>query len=413
LLWATGRAVAGTGLLLLVLFTLYRVHRVVARRLLSAAEAGLERTGVGKDTELGRTSWLFDLVRRIARLFALGLCLLAIYTWLTFVLQQFPITRPWGEALGGYLLATVKRLGWSAVTAMPGLFTVVLIFLVTRIVVRIATLLFDAIQQGRLPVAGLHGPRVTTTRRLVTTLLWLFAVVVAYPYLPGSNTDAFKGVSVFVGLVVSLGSTGVVNQLMSGFMLTYSDAIAPGEYVRVGEIEGTVTSLGVLSTKIRTLANEEITLPNAVVISGTTTNYSRHAAEGVFAGTTVTIGYDAPWRQVEALLLLAASRTPGLRADRPPFVLQTGLGDFYVEYRLVVCVAEPRTRVRTLAALHAQIQDAFNEHGVQIMSPHYEQDPEGAKVVPRARWYDAPAKAPESSPAERSVIATPRAHADR
>ena len=404
LLWATLRALGATGLLLLVLITLFRVHRVIAQRLWSAAEAGLSRTGVGKDAELMRTSWLLDLVRRLVRIVAFAMSAVAVYSWVTFVLQQFPVTRPWGEALGGYLALTLRRLGWSAITALPGLFTVVLIFFITRVVVRIAGLLFDSVEQGRLPVTGLHGPRVVTTRRIVTTLLWLFAVVVAYPYLPGSSTEAFKGVSVFVGLVVSLGSTGVVNQLMSGFMLTYSDALAPGEYVRVGQVEGTVTSLGVLSTKIRTLANEEVTLPNAVVISGTTTNYSRHAAEGVFAGTTVTIGYDTPWRQVEALLLLAASRTPGLREDRPPFVLQTSLADFYVEYRLVVCVAEPTTRMRTLATLHAQIQDAFNEHGVQIMSPHYEQDPEGAKVVPRARWYDPPARAPQTGTAGRTTM---------
>ncbi len=392
---AAARALGASVLLGLAFFALYRARRIAALRLLRVTQAGLERTGVARDAELVRASRVLDLVGRLVRLVTLLLGGIAVYTWLTFVLQQFPLTRPWGEALGGFLIRTVQRLGWSAVHALPGLFTVLLILLIMRMVVRLVGVMFDAIEQGRLPVTALRGPRGITTRRLVTTLLWLFAVVVAYPYLPGADTDAFKGVSVFLGLVISLGSTGVVNQLMSGFMLTYSDAIAPGEYVRIGNVEGTVTSLGVLSTKVRTLANEEVTLPNAVVISGTTTNFSRHAGEGVYAGTSVTIGYDTPWRQVEALLLLAASRTPGLRGDRPPFVLQTSLGDFYVEYRLVVCVAEASLRPRTLAALHAQIQDAFNEHGVQIMSPHYERDPDEAKVVPPARWYEAPAKRAE------------------
>jgi small-conductance mechanosensitive channel len=222
--------------------------------------------------------------------------------------------------------------------------------------------------------------------------LWLFAIVIAYPYLPGSSTEAFKGVSVFIGLVVSIGSSGIVNQLMSGFMLTYSDAIAPGEYVRLGDIEGTVTNLGVLSTKIRTRRNEEVTIPNAVVISGTATNFTRNAAEGVFAPVVVTIGYDAPWRQVEALLLLAASRSEGLRQTPAPRVLQTALSDFYVEYTLLVCVDQPALRIPIMSGVHAHIQDAFNEHGVQIMSPHYEADPEGAKLVPPAKWFEAPAR---------------------
>ncbi len=198
----------------------------------------------------------------------------------------------------------------------------------------------------------------------------------------------------FVGLVVSLGSSGVVNQLMSGFMLTYSDGLAPGDYVRVGEVEGTVSMLGVLSTKIRTPRNEEVTIPNAVVISGTTINYSRHAEQGVMARTVITIGYDTPWRQVEAMLIVAAERTSGIRKMPPPFVLHTNLSDFYVEYTLLACVDIPELRIPTLATLNANIQDAFNEHGVQIMSPHYVMDPATEKVVPRERWYQAPAKGP-------------------
>src|SRR5262249_29936840 len=154
------------------------------------------------------------------------------------------------------------------------------------------------------------------TRRLLTLLLWAFAVIVAYPYLPGSQTDAFKGVTVFLGLMVTLGSSGLVNHIMSGFMITYSRALRVGDFVRVGDVEGTVTHLGVLSTKVRTLRQEEVTIPNAVVVSQTITDYSRPGdTDGVYTPTSVTIGYDAPWRQVQSLLLLAAERTPGLRSE--------------------------------------------------------------------------------------------------
>jgi small-conductance mechanosensitive channel len=385
-----------TVLLVAGLVVLARVRRLVQRRVVSITEARIARSRVGLDAQLMRATRLFEVVQGVARLVALIIAAAAIYTWLAFVLQQFPVTRPWGEALGGFLVATLKNLAWNAITSIPGLFTAVVIFVLTRFLVRLTGVFFEAVEHGRLQFGGLSGYKAVPTRRVVTTLMWLFGIVVAYPYLPGSNTEAFKGVSVFVGLVVSLGSSGIVNQLMSGFMLTYSGAMAPGEYVRVGDVEGTVSMLGVLSTKITTPRNEEVTIPNAVVIGGTTVNYTRHAEQGVYGASVVTIGYDTPWRQVEAMLLLAAQRTPGIRTTPPAVVLQTNLADFYVEYTLLVCVDRPWFRIPTLATLNANIQDAFNEHGVQIMSPHYERDPEVEKVVPPARWYAAPAKPPQS-----------------
>ncbi len=392
--WAVGRSVAATALLVVGLLALVHLRRRLQRWVVSFTEAMIARSRVGQDAQLLRASRVVEGVRALARLLILLVAAVALYTWLAYVLQQFPVARPWGETLGGFLARTLKGLGWNAITALPGLFTAGLVMLATRFLVRLAGLFFEAVEQGRIQIAGLSGYKAVPTRRLVTTLMWLFGVVVAYPYLPGSNTEAFKGLTVFVGLVVSLGSSGVVNQLMSGFMLTYSDGLAPGDYVRVGEVEGTVSMLGVLSTKIRTPLNEDVTIPNAVVISGTTINYSRHAEQGVMARSVVTIGYDTPWRQVEAMLIIAAERTSGIRKMPPPFVLHTNLSDFYVEYTLLSCVDIPELRVPTLAKLNANIQDAFNEHGVQIMSPHYVMDPATEKVVPRERWYQAPAKGP-------------------
>jgi small-conductance mechanosensitive channel len=330
--------------------------------------------------------------RVAGRLALVALSLFLAYAWLTFVLRQFPYTRPWGEALRGFVLATLMTLGGGMVAALPGLFTVVLIVLITRLVVRGANAVFRAAEEGRLTLPGVYAETAQSTRRLAVALLWLFAVVVAYPYLPGSGTDAFKGVSVFVGLMLSLGSSGLVNQAMSSFMITYSRALRLGDYVGIGEVEGTVVHTGMLATKVLTKRNEEVTLPNAVVASSTITNYSRHSGEGVFAKTSVTIGYDTPWRQVEALLLLAASRTAGVRAEPPARVLQTGLQDFYVEYTLMVALEHPDDRLRVLSDLHGHIQDAFNEHGVQIMSPNYEADPAAPKVVPKGQWFAPPAK---------------------
>jgi len=216
--------------------------------------------------------------------------------------------------------------------------------------------------------------------------------VVAYPYLPGSQTEAFKGISVFFGLIITFGSSGLMNQIMSGFMITYSRALRAGDFVRVGDVEGTVTYLGVLSTKVKTLRHEEVTIPNAVLVAQTTTDYSRLGdTEGVYTPTSVTIGYDTPWRQVQSLLRLAAERTAGLRREPEPIVLQTALEDFYVKYTLLVCLERQQSRPITLDALHANIQDLFNEYGVQIMSPNYVVDPAAPKVVPKHNWFAAPA----------------------
>jgi small-conductance mechanosensitive channel len=182
---------------------------------------------------------------------------------------------------------------------------------------------------------------------------------------------------------------------MSGFTLMYSRALKNGDYVRVGETEGTVLSLGIFSTKIRTPRREEVTIPNSLMVSDVTVNYTRSAGgEGVLLGAGVTIGYDAPWRQVHAMLLEAARRTRGLAPEPAPVVIQRSLSDFYVEYQVFAKMEDPSRRFFTLSELHTHIQDCFNEHGVQIMSPHYFGDPADTKWVPRERWHDAPAAPP-------------------
>jgi small-conductance mechanosensitive channel len=390
-LWALGATLAA----LLIARALWWVRGRIARSFKALLDErivpSLERHA---RSDLWRTAEarLASVTQAVGRLLLVALWLLLAYSWLTSVLRQFPYTRPWGEALRGFVLATLLTLGGGMVAALPGLFTVALIGLITRVVVRGTNAVFRAVEEGRLTLPGVYAETAQPTRRLVIALLWLFAVVVAYPYLPGSGTDAFKGVSVFVGLMLSLGSSGLVNQAMSSFMITYSRALRLGDYVRIGEVEGTVVHAGMLATKVLTKRNEEVTLPNAVVAGSTITNYSRHSKEGVFAKTSTTIGYDTPWRQVEALLLLAASRTAGVRGEPPARVLQTGLQDFYVEYTLVAPLERPDERLRVLSDLHANIQDVFNEHGVQIMSPNYVADPAAPKMVPKSQWFAPPAK---------------------
>jgi small-conductance mechanosensitive channel len=393
LLREAGIALLGLVVGVLALWVISRIHRAVSGKFVAAAEKTVARSKIA-DLEVLHGMHIADLERRMVAAAMVALDLIVVYAMLTFILRQFPYTRPWGESLRTFLVTTIANLGLGMLNALPDLFTVALIFLITRFGVRLIGLWFHAVETGRVTARWIYPETAQPTRRLATTLLWLFGAVMAYPYLPGSQTEAFKGISVFVGLMVTLGSSGLVNQIMSGFTITYSRALRLGDFVRIGDVEGTVTHLGVLSTKLRTLRNEDVTVPNAVVVSQTTTDFSRYGdTAGVFTPTTVTIGYDAPWRQVHAMLLEAARRTAGIRSEPAPLVLQAGLEDFYVKYTLLVCLERQDSRPIVLAAMHANIQDVFNEYGVQIMSPNYVLDPAAPKVVPKRDWYAAPAAA--------------------
>ncbi len=392
LLWAVGLAIVATLLFVIALRLLRAVHRAAIVRLRAAPITRRRALRVAGFTLLDADQ-ILAFARRAVDLIVWGLGLFLGYIWLAFVLTRFAFSRPWGEALGSYLVATLKSLGLGALGAIPGLFTVVVILLATRFLARLVATFFAAVERGDVVLPWVHTDTAQPTRRIVTALLWLFALVIAYPYLPGSESNVFRGVSVFVGVMLSLGSTGLVNQAMSGLVLMYARAFGPGDYVRVGETEGTVTELGMLATKMLTTRGEVLTIPNAVMISHVTTNYSRGEQPcGAALSTSMTIGYDTPWRQVEALMLEAARRTPGVLQQPPPFVRTVALQDFYVEYQLNVFVEQGLQRPPTHSALHSNLLDCFNEQGVQIMSPHYEHDPAAPKVVPRDRWFAPPAK---------------------
>jgi small-conductance mechanosensitive channel len=383
-------AALATGFTLLfaaAVWILLRVTRAISARMLRVAERQFDRAQLKSRVAVDTNRLAYWLDRGV-RAMAAALVLFAGYVWLTSVLVLFPYTRPWGEALGAFLLESVRRLGAGIVAAMPGLFYVALVFIFTRFLIRVMQATLDGVAEGRLSLPGIHPETAVPMKRLLGALLWLFAIIVAYPNLPGADTDAFKGVSVFVGLVLTLGSSGIVNQMMSGFLLTFSRAIKPGDIIRAGGTEGRVTMVGLLSTKIRTIKGEEVIVPNAVAIGDTIVNYSRYARDGeLLLYTSVTIGYDAPWRVVDKLLRAAADRTEGLAKSPPPFVLQRALSDFYVEYQINAVVERVEMRAVVLSALHANIQDAFNEAGVQIMSPHYESDPSAPKLVPPGNWH--------------------------
>lgn len=397
MLQALAKAALATGVALILGWLLSRARRTSEQKILTFTQRRAEALQLGGVT-LFHQHRLARLVETALKgLFQL-LLLLLLYEWLSIVLASFPFTRAWGELLNGFLWGLTLQLGTAVAAAVPGLFTALVIFYLARASGRMLDGFFERIRSGKHQVTWLQADVAEPTRRIAKSLLWLFAIAMAYPYLPGAQTDAFKGLSVLVGLMISLGSSNLVGQAASGLILTYGRVFRKGEYVRIGEHEGTVTEMGLFATRIRTGLGEELTLANATVLNASTKNYSRSVkGHGFVLDTTITIGYDTPWRQVYAMLEEAARRTAGVLEDPPPQVFQTALSDWYPQYRLV-CQAvpsEPRPRALVLSALHANIQDVFNEYGVQIMSPQYFEDPAEPKIVPREKWFAAPAKKPE------------------
>jgi small-conductance mechanosensitive channel len=387
-------ALIATAVFVLLVWAIRRARRAITTRLARLVTTQGSKLRVGAAEVLGRDR-LAAFARWLVKIVSWIVIALLAYEWVGFVLGRFPYTRPWGEGLVRFLSDLLGGVARAMIGALPGLMLAAVIFVVARFAVVISNSLFERVAQGGAKIKWLDADTVLPTRRIASAVIWLFALAMAYPYLPGAQTDAFKGLSVLVGLMISLGATSMVGQGAAGLILMYTRTLRAGEYVRIGEFEGTVVEFGLFVTRIRTGLGEELTISNAVVAGSVTKNYSRAVSgPGFVLDTVVTIGYDAPWRQVEAMLLEAARRTEGVVQDPPSRVHQTSLSDFYVEYRLVTYAVpqRPIPRALVLTALHANIQDVFNEHGVQIMSPHYIADPDSPKVIPKAGWSPPPAR---------------------
>ncbi len=293
-------------------------------------------------------------------------------------------SRPWGGALVAHL---------------PNFVFLAILIVVTRYALKALGLVFTGIERRAITFAGFESEWAAPTYRIVRIAVLGFAAVVAYPYIPGSESAAFKGMSIFFGLVFSLGASSVVANMMAGYSLIYRRTFKVGDRVKINDVVGDVAEMRLQVTHLRTIKNEDVIVPNSVILTSQVVNYSSYAAtDGLILHTTVGIGYEVPWRQVEAMLLLAASRTPGLRPTPPPFVLQTSLGDFAINYELNVYCDDAHAMVSLYAALHRNIQDVFNEYGVQIMTPAYVADPAIPKVVPKDQWHQPPARTAEEPP---------------
>lgn len=320
----------------------------------------------------------------------------AAYLASHFALGRFPWTRPFADRMFSLLLDPLETIGKGLVASLPDLAFLLVLFFVTRFAVRLIRLFFTGVAEGRIAVSRFEPEWAIPTFKIVRLFVIAFVAVIAYPYIPGSESSAFKGISIFLGVIVSIGSSSVLANVIAGYSLTYRRAFRLGDRVRIGEYVGDVVEMRNQVTHLRTIKNEEVVVPNSVILGSAVVNYSSQARErGLILHTTVGIGYETPWRQVDAMLRIAAERTPGLLREPPPFSLQTSLGDFCITYELNVHTDRPAEMAVLYSALHRNILDVFNEYGVQIMTPAYRTDTPQPKVVPRDQWYAEPARPPD------------------
>lgn len=341
-----------------------------------------------------RAESIWVAMRFATRLFALVAALAIFYVYLHIALDYLPWTRPLSSDLHALTIAPLLVLAREAVAAIPRLLVIVVIVSVARYVSRLARFFFSAIESGAITFSGFEAEWSKPTYNLVRLLIIAFAAMVCYPYIPGSRSEAFKGITIFVGVLFSFGSSSLLANIIAGYTMAYRRAFHVGDRIKVGDLIGDVTQIGLMVTHMRSIKNEELVVPNSVILNSNVINYaSLSHKQGLILHTAVGIGYETPWRQVEAMLLMAAERTPRLLREPAPFVLQLSLNDFAVTYELNVYCDQPSEMDRLYADLHRSVLDVFNEFGVQIMTPAYVADPAEPKVVAQEEWFAKPAEA--------------------
>lgn len=305
-----------------------------------------------------------------------------IYMTLPVIFSIFPFSREWAGALFKLVWSPFRGMLLAIWAFMPHLFSLLVIAIVMKYVNQFVKYIFNEIKEGKLAIAGFHEDWAMPTYNIVRFLLIAFTLVLMFPHLPGSNSDIFKGVSVFIGLLVSLGSSSAISNIVAGLVITYMRPFKIGDRIKLGDTTGDVIEKTLLVTRLRTPKNEEITIPNSTILTGNTTNYTALSkGDGLIIHTTVTIGYDVPWPQVHKALEAAAAQTEHLLKKPKPFVLQTSLDDFYVEYQINAYTHEASKQAVIYSELHKNIQNSFNKASIEIMSPHYRANRDGEKTT--------------------------------
>ncbi|SFC83018.1 mechanosensitive ion channel family protein [Flavobacterium phragmitis] len=357
----------------LILFLVGKVFNIIKKYIVKNKEKYFKGVNYNTVKILSPDKQLFIFLRFFAFVKLVTLILI-VYLSLPILFSIFPATKEYTTTLLRWILTPAKSALMGFVGFLPSLFTIIVIIVIFKYSLKVIKFFFDEIKLENIKIDGFYSDWALPTFNVIRLLMYAFMLVIIFPYLPGSDSPIFKGVSVFVGVLFSLGSSNAIANMVAGLVITYMRPFKIGDYIKIGDVSGEVVEKTALVTRIRTPKFEDITIPNATVLSSTSTNYSanaKHSNNGLLIHTTVTIGYDVPWKDIYAALIEAALNTEMTEKEPKPFVLQTSLDDFYVSYQINVYTKEPTKQPRIYSSLHQNIQDSFNRASIEIMSPHY------------------------------------------
>ncbi len=362
-------------LLTVVLIFIIKVLKRVRKRIFLWIEHhGAEKINIVKikNVEILTDEQEVRLYKFVVNLFYFVILGILIFVYFTSEFSIFPETKYIAEMLYGYVKQPLVFLGKGAVDYFPNLVFIIIIITIAHYTLKVIHFFFDTLERQVLKINGFHPEWSQPTFALVRILFVFFVLVIIFPYLPGSDSDAFKGISIFAGVIFSMGSSSAVANVISGIVLTYMRPFREGDRVELDKTVGVVVEKNLLVTRLRTIKNVDVTIPNSLILNHHITNYSAVSKQlGLWLNTTITIGYDVPWRQIHELLITAAEKTTMIDTSTKPFVLQTALNDFYVSYQINALLRDAAQMDNVLSELHKNIQDVFFEAGVEIMSPHY------------------------------------------
>ncbi|HQQ23140.1 MAG TPA: mechanosensitive ion channel [Spirochaetota bacterium] len=374
-----------------IAFRLYKTIKITSDFLynsIPALKGGIIRSVHIKNMTLLSEDKIISAAQKTVRFFRLFLTLLMLYIFIPITFSFFEFTQTWADTLFGYIADPIKSAGSAAISFIPNMFFIAAMIFISRYIVKLAAVFFGEIEKGNLGFSNFHKDWANPTFKIVKILIVMFTLIIIFPYLPGSQSEAFKGVSIFAGILLSLGSTSIVSNIISGVILTYTSAFRIGDRVKIGETTGDILEKTLLVTRIRTIKNIIITIPNSIVMNSHIENYTTSACsgEGLILNTSITLGYDIPWRKIHEVLTDAALSVKDIMKKPRPFILQTALNDFYVNYELNCYTDKPEKTAVIYSTLHQAIQDKCAENGIEIMSPHYSALRNGGKsTIPKIR----------------------------
>lgn len=347
--------------------------------------------------KLIKAEHIWSAIHTLNKIAGLFFAFVLTYGYCYFALSQYPWTFGLARQISHLILDPVSNIISAITSNMPNMIFLVILYYITKLMLKLIKLFFKKIADKDIQLDNFEKDWAWPTYKLVRVFVVIFALVISYPYIPGSGSDAFKGISIFIGVLFSLGSSSAIANIIAGYSMIYRRAFKIGDRIKVGDFVGEVTETRLLATYLRTTKNERIVVPNSKILNQEVINYNSLAkGQGIVLHTTISIGYETPWRQVEAMLLIAAERTSELLKTSKPFVLQQSLGDFAITYEINVYCQQPEKIPAIYSELHCNILDVFNEHGVAILTPAYETDPHEPKLVTKDQWYAAPAVSPNT-----------------